>query len=57
MTSKRMKVYVAKTKVVVTGKKAEVVRSGKYPCAVCGKGVGQKSILFKFSGMCSMFHL
>ena len=45
-----MKVNVAKTKVLVTGKKAEVVRSGRYPCAVCGKGVGVNSILCTVCG-------
>ena len=30
---------------MVTGKKAEVVRSSRHPCAVGGKGVGQNSVL------------
>ena len=37
MAKRGMKVNVAETKVMVTGKKAEVVRSGRHPCAVCGK--------------------
>ena len=45
MARRGMKVNVAKTKVMVTGKKAEVIRSGRDPCAVCGKGVGRNSIL------------
>ena len=45
MARRGMKVNVAKTKVMVNGKKAEVIRSGRYPCAVCGKSVGQNSIL------------
>ena len=40
MAKREMKVNVAKIKVMVTGKKAEVVRSGRHPCVVCGKGVG-----------------
>ena len=30
---------------MVTGKRNEVIRSGRYPCGVCGRGVGQNSIL------------
>ena len=45
-----MKINVATTKVMVTGKKAEVVRSGRHPCAICGKGVGQNSILCTVCG-------
>ena len=45
MARRGMKVNVAKAKVLVTGKKAEVVRSGRHPCTVCGKGIGQDSIL------------
>ena len=40
-----MKVNIGKTKMMVTGKKDEVVRSGRYPCGVCDRGVGQSSIL------------
>jgi hypothetical protein len=37
------KVYIAKTKIMVTGKKnVEKVQSGKYPCGVCGRGVEKK---------------
>ena len=50
MARRGMKVNVAKTKVMVTGKKAEVIRSGRYPCAVCGKGVGLNSILCTVCG-------
>ena len=45
MARRGMLVNVAKTNAMVTGKNAEVVRSGRHPCAVCGKGVGQNSIL------------
>ena len=41
---------MAKTKVMAAGKKAEVVRSGRHLCAVCGKGVGQNPILCTVCG-------
>ena len=40
-----MKVNIGKTKSKVTGKRGEMIRSGRYPCRVCGRGVGQNSIL------------
>ena len=40
-----MKVNIGKTKLMVTGKKSEIIRSGRYPCGVCGRGVGANSIL------------
>ena len=43
IATRGMEVNLVKTKVMVTGIKAEVVRSGRYPCAVCGKGVGVKN--------------
>ena len=39
-----MNVNIGKTKLMVTGKKAEVIRSGRYPCGVCGSGVRENSI-------------
>ena len=39
-----MKVNLGKTKLMVTGKKSEVIRSGRYPCGVCGRGVAANSI-------------
>ena len=45
LETRGMKVNVGKTKLMVTGKKSEVIRSGRYPCGVCGRGVGQNSIL------------
>ena len=44
MERKGMNVNVTKTRVmVVTAKKAEVVSSGRYPCAVCGNSVNHNS--------------
>jgi len=40
-----MKVNKGKTKLMVTGKRSEMIRSGRYPCGVCGRGVGQNSII------------
>ena len=46
MESKGLKVNIEKTKIMVTGKECEsTVNSGKYPCGVCGKGVGSNSVL------------
>ena len=44
MNKKGMKVNISKTKVMVTGKKNSVIRSGRCPCGVCGRLVGQNSI-------------
>lgn len=39
-------INMSKTKLLVTGKEmVDVLKLGKYPCAVCGKGVGANSIL------------
>ena len=55
MKAKReMKVYVAKIKLMVTDKKAEVVRSGRPQCAVCGMSLGQNSILCAVCGFWSI---
>ena len=35
-----MKVNLSKTKLLVTGKEAEVIENGHFPCTVCGQGVG-----------------
>ena len=40
-----MKVNMSKTKILVTGKETEQIRSGRYPCGVCGRGVGINSVL------------
>ena len=40
-----MKVNIAKTKILVSGKKDEVQQYGDYPCGVCGRGVRENSIL------------
>ena len=45
-----MEVNVAKTKVMVTGKKTKVVRLGRHPHAVCGKGLGLNSNLCTVCG-------
>ena len=45
MARRGMKVNIGKSKIMVTGKRNEVIRSGRYPCGVCGRGVGQNSIL------------
>ena len=34
-----MKVNMNKTKIMVTGKESVPIRSGRYPCGVCGRGV------------------
>ena len=41
-----LKVNLEKTKLLVTeGEREEVVQMGRYPCGVCGRGVGVNSIL------------
>ena len=45
MERRGLKVNIGKTKLLVTGKTGEVVQSGRYPCGVCGSGVGVNSIL------------
>jgi len=45
MEAKGLKVNIGKTKVMASGKACgEVERTGKWPCAVCRKGVGVNSI-------------
>lgn len=40
------RVNMEKTKIMVTGKRTqENIRSGRYPCGVCGRGVGVNSVL------------
>ena len=34
-----------KTKLMVTGTRSEIIRSGLYQCGVCGRRVGQNSML------------
>ena len=51
LESRGRNVNIVKTKLIVTGKKIEVIRSGRYPCGVCGRGVGSNSI-FCISSQC-----
>ena len=45
MELKGLKVNIEKTKVMRSGKSGgEIVKTGRWPCAVCGKGVGANSI-------------
>ena len=37
--SSGLNVNIGKTKLMGTGKKSEVIRSGRYPCRVCGRRV------------------
>jgi Reverse transcriptase (RNA-dependent DNA polymerase) len=50
MEAKGMKVNLAKTKLKRMGNGKDHMQIGKFPCAVCGKGVGSISIL---SGRCN----
>ena len=45
MECKGLKVNMEKTMLMVTGKQGENVQSGRFPCSVCGRGVGANSIL------------
>ena len=46
LESKGLCVNISKTKFMVSGRNLDVLHdSGKYPCAVCRKGVGKNSIL------------
>ena len=45
MEAKGVKVNLAKTKVVWMGSRKDHMEIGKFPCAVCGRGVGSNSIL------------
>ena len=45
MERRGLKVNLAKTKLMVTGKDSEIIQTGRYPCGVCGSGVGVNSIL------------
>ena len=46
MELRGLKVNMEKTKVMITGKKSRSkMKSGKYPCGCCGKGVGVNSLL------------
>ena len=47
MEAKGLRVNMGKTKIIVIRAKPALSGqpSGKWPCGVCGKGVGQKSIL------------
>ena len=49
LESRGMEGNIGKSKLMVTGNKSEVIRSGKYSCGVCGRGVGSNSI---FSTSC-----
>ena len=53
LESKGLKVNMGKTKVMISGKDLHTLQtSGKYPCAVCRKGVGKNSI---FCSGCSFW--
>jgi len=43
--NERNKVNLSKTKLLVTGKEAEIIETGQFPCAVCGQTVGVNSKL------------
>ena len=46
MESRGLKVNMGKTKLMISGaEESEPVQSGRFPCAVCGRGVGSNSIL------------
>ena len=46
MEHRGFKINVGKTKLLIAGTKHnELPQTGKYPCAVCGRGVGANSIL------------
>ena len=46
MEKRGLKVNLQKTKLLATGKKRDTaVESGRFPCGVCGSGVGVNSIL------------
>ena len=52
MESKGLGVNVNKTKMMISCENAgtgKVALEGKFPCAVCRKGVGSNSILCQFS--------
>ncbi len=43
-----MKVNMDKTKIMITGHKSkDKINTGRWPCGICGKGVGVNSILCK----------
>ena len=45
MELKGLKVNIEKTKVMRSGKSGgEIVKTGRWPCAVCGKGVGALNV-------------
>ena len=44
LQAKGLKVNVDKTKIMMEGLEGFVQKSGKFPCAVCGKGVGDGSV-------------
>ena len=46
MELKGLKVNIEKTKVMRSGKSGgEIVKTGRWPCAVCGKGVRANSLI------------
>ena len=48
-----MRVNVKKTKMVISSKNnGKVTVEGKFPCAVCRKGIGSKSILSNLIQFC-----
>ena len=45
LEKKGMKVNVGKTKWMLSGEDTVLISNSKWPCGVCGKGVGSNSIL------------
>ena len=45
MERRGLRVNLNKTKMMVTGKEDEIIQSSRYPCSLCGSGVGVNSIL------------
>ena len=55
MELKGLKVNIEKTKVMRSGKSGrEIVKTGRWPCVVCGKGVVANSI--QYSDCCGWVH-
>jgi len=53
MESKGLRVYLKKTKVMISGSEVGKNRDeGRYPCAVCRKRVSNNSICCKFCKLC-----
>merc|ERR1712121_308888 len=44
LTSKGFKINMNKSKFMISGKEKHVIETGKFPCSVCKKGVGNHSV-------------